>query len=92
MLQDACYMDSARVAEAPSSSPLPAGVHRRIEEGFAAVGLRLEPGSRVLVKLAARLDANHGFSVEVLASIPRSHSATSGPRPRRSGGDCVRGC
>ena len=44
------------------------GVHRRVEEGFAALGLRLEPGTKVLVKLGARLDANFGFRVEVLAA------------------------
>lgn len=46
------------------------GVHRRVEEGFAALGLRLEPGTKVLVKLGARLDANFGFRVEVLDVDP----------------------
>lgn len=46
------------------------GVHRRVEDGFAALGLRLEPGTKMLVKLGARLNANFGFRVEVLDVDP----------------------
>ena len=41
------------------------GVYRRVTEAFAAVGLRLEPGAKVLVKITSRLDANYGYSVEI---------------------------
>jgi exodeoxyribonuclease VII large subunit len=41
------------------------GVYRRVTEAFAAVGLHLEPGAKVLVKITSRLDANYGYSVEI---------------------------
>ncbi|MDO9714334.1 exodeoxyribonuclease VII large subunit [Paracraurococcus lichenis] len=41
------------------------GVYQRITDGFAAVGLRLEPGAKVLVRITSRLDANYGYSVEI---------------------------
>jgi exodeoxyribonuclease VII large subunit len=41
------------------------GVFRRISDGFATVGLRMEPGAKVLVKISARLDPNFGFSIDV---------------------------
>jgi exodeoxyribonuclease VII large subunit len=41
------------------------GVYRRVTEAFTALGLRLEAGSKVLVKVTSRLDANYGYSVEI---------------------------
>ncbi len=41
------------------------GVWERINSAFDAVGLRLEPGAKVLVKITSRLDANFGYSIEV---------------------------
>lgn len=37
----------------------------RITQAFAAVGLRLEAGAKVLVKITSKLDPNYGYSVEV---------------------------
>ncbi|SDB20765.1 exodeoxyribonuclease VII large subunit [Belnapia rosea] len=41
------------------------GVYRRVIEAFTALGLRLEAGSKVLVKIVSRFDANYGYSVEI---------------------------
>ncbi|WP_052214826.1 exodeoxyribonuclease VII large subunit [Belnapia sp. F-4-1] len=41
------------------------GVYRRVTEAFTTLGLRLEAGSKVLVKVVSRLDANYGYSVEI---------------------------
>lgn len=41
------------------------GAYRKISEAFAAVGLRLEAGAKVLVKVTSRLDPNYGYSVEI---------------------------
>ena len=41
------------------------GVYGRVVEAFTALGLRLEAGAKVLVKIASRLDSNYGYSVEI---------------------------
>lgn len=37
----------------------------RITQAFAGVGLRLEAGAKVLVKITSKLDSNYGYSIEV---------------------------
>jgi exodeoxyribonuclease VII large subunit len=49
------------------------GVWRRIEEAFEAAGLRLEPGTKILVRLKPSFSANYGFSV-VVEDIDPSYS------------------